>query len=77
MRTKFPAGTTKEQWDAYEIEKAEHEAYCDRIEPKEKDFTDEFGCLDERAYNMAMREWDRVRLMDAPNEPGYYRANND
>jgi len=68
---KIPAGTTQAQWDRYNDELCEHEAYCAKIKPKREDFETEDG------FSAAMGEWFKVRFMDAPNEPGYYRANND
>lgn len=31
----------------------------------------------EEAYRRAVSQWDMSKSMDAPNKPGYYRANND
>ena len=82
---KIPAGTTKEQWDAYEIEKAAFEARMESIKPQmpssldfpiSKRGDEEFHYAMEE-YKKAYREWDRAHSMDAPNKPGYYRSNND
>jgi len=62
---------TKEQLDRYNNELFEHEQYCAKIKPKREDFeTDD-------EFSAAMSEWFKIRFMDAPNEPGYYRSNND
>ena len=74
---KIPAGTTEKQWAEYHQDVEEHKAYQESIKPNEKDFTDVFGVLDESAYNQAIKRWQFERLLGAPNEPGYYRANND
>ena len=84
---KYPAGTTKEQWDNYEIRKAEHDAYCERTMPLASQFGYEPNGIEsqggwtieggEEAYHNAVSQWKMMRSMDAPNEPGYYRANND
>lgn len=63
--------TTKEQWDAYERELKAHEERVKREEPVRNNFSAAFD------YECALAEWERMRSMDAPNEPGYYRANND
>jgi hypothetical protein len=70
-RIKLPSGTTRQQWVDYEKAVKKHRAYCDKIKPLETTFKSraEF----ERAY----AEWQRILLMDAPNAPGYYIANNE
>lgn len=86
-RKKIPAGTTQEQWDAYYKAVEKHEARCERTVPlaskygyeptgleSEGGWTIEGG---EDAYHKAVSEWRMMRSCDAPNEPGYYRANND
>jgi hypothetical protein len=77
MKTKYPAGTTKEQWDRYNAEMAKHTAYMEANKPIRQKYADEFGEVDDDAYNAALNRWRLEGLMDAPNEPGYYRANND
>jgi hypothetical protein len=77
----FPEGTTKEQWDKYYTDLAAHEDYCEKIKPKKSDY----GYINnmppdedvERAYESALSEWHMRLHCDAPNKPGYYRANND
>ena len=70
MRT-YPAGTTKEQWDAYEIEK---KAFHDKMQSK---MPDARWYTDANEYAKARKEWEMDSFCDAPNKPGYYRANND
>lgn len=61
----YPKGTTKEQWDRYEKEAAEFEKKMRAIEPPREEMPELWN------------EWLRSYSMDAPNKPGYYRANND
>lgn len=65
------AGTTQAQWDRYNDELIEHQIYCDKIRPKRENFETQVE------YDAAFSEWQKILFMDAPNEPGYYRANND
>jgi len=73
--------TTKEQWDRYESDCAEFEARMRLIEPKKKDYGFDNKMWpdfeSEKAFNEAYSEWHKSYFMDAPNKPGYYRANND
>jgi len=72
---------TKEQMDKYE---ADLKAFKERMylkEPKKesygyenKMFPDEQS---ERAFQSAYSQWHMALHCDAPNKPGYYRANND
>jgi hypothetical protein len=78
---------TKEQLAAYEIKKKEWNGIMDKIKPKPIDYgyrpsglEEEGGWViegGEEAYKKALSEWDMKRSCDAPNPPGYYRANND
>lgn len=73
-------GTTTEQWDRYYIDQKEHEAHCERFKPQKEDmeFVDSTtGAFRQDKFDSAMSEWHRKLHMDAPNKPGYYRANND
>lgn len=79
--TTYPKGTTKEQWDRYYSDLKSHEDYCESIKPKKEDYgyiknmpPDPDG---ERKYESALSEWHMKLSCDAPNKPGYYRANND
>lgn len=80
----IPKGTTKEQWERYNLEIAQHrqfienyKLYLDRIfrhlqfiEP------DKAWTLGEIRKTI-LDEIHRCESMDAPNKPGYFRANND
>lgn len=74
----LPAGTTQEQWDRYQIELKNHEAFCDF---KQSWANDIFLLIEahglEKAKEKVKSAIDMARSMDAPNYPGYYRANND
>lgn len=60
----IPKGTTLEQWEQYEREQYAFESRMRAIEPADKNSVE---------YNL----WLASYCMDAPNKPGYYRANND
>ena len=60
----YPKGTTKEQWDRYEKETAEFEKKMRACEPTDKG-------------TELWNTWLQSYSMNAPNKPGYYRANND
>lgn len=62
---------TREEWDRYYDEK---EAFDKKMEAKRPD---PLLYSSPEQYCEAMEEWRRACSMDAPNEPGYYRANND
>jgi hypothetical protein len=75
---------TKAQWDRYHIEVADHEKFikdykffleriCRHLDwvNKEKAWTPE------EIRKVMYSEIDKAHSMDAPNEPGYYHANND
>lgn len=80
----YPKGTTKEQWDKYYEELDAHNKfieryrfYLDRIvnflefkKPKNTWTTSDILTLIEGEIRDS-------QSMDAPNKPGYYRANND
>jgi len=84
---KYPKGTTKEQWDLYNEQKAAHDKFieCYRF------FLDRIvNHLEWKGKRMGKASWtpDEIKdwitseivksnSMDAPNKPGYYRANND
>ena len=80
----YPKGTTKEQWERYNLELVQHEQfitnyklYLDRIF-RHLQFVDpnKSWSLGEIRKTM-LSEIDKCQSMDAPNKPGYYRANND
>jgi len=66
---------TGNEWIVYHSRKIRHEERCERERPRPEDFNDLNG--GEAAYNSAYRAWSMMASCDAPNEPGYYRANND
>lgn len=74
----YPKGTTKEQWDKYELDLQNHNAHQNFKESFAKDI---FMLIDAHGIDKAkekIREAiNQARYMDAPNKPGYYRANND
>lgn len=77
----LPKGTTQEQWDRYQEDLKNHEEICERKKPKKSDFgfignmPPDYEGL--KAYENAYSNWHMMYCCDAPNEPGYYRANND
>jgi hypothetical protein len=81
---KYPKGTTQEQWERYEAELAAHNQYIDRyrfflnricnhLEWKEKGKS----WTPDEIRKLMTSEIDMSESCDAPNKPGYYRANND
>lgn len=48
-----------------------HEENCERAKPQRAHFSTDTD------YAKAKSHWDMKVSMDAPNPPGYYRANND
>ncbi len=69
--TFFKAIAKPNPMEQYEIDAKKHRDYCELIKPVRKNY------LTEQAFNLDMSEWDMKVSMDAPNKPGYYRANND
>jgi hypothetical protein len=61
----YPKGTTEKQWDRYRNEALEFENRMRAIEPSKEE------------QPALWEEWFKSYSMDAPNKPGYYRANND
>lgn len=74
----LPEGTTQEQWDQYQLDSKNHTAFIQgRREFMERILVSvaEIGIdQTQRKFNS---ELNRAWSMDAPNSPGYYRANND
>lgn len=68
-------GTTIEQWERYYEDLKRHEERCEREKPNMEDFPESNG--GDAAYSSARSEWQMMCSCDAPNKPGYYRANND
>lgn len=82
---KYPAGTTNEQWEQYE---SDYEVFMGRISVRKFELDRMLNYL--KFINPEKNTWtlDEIRRkisdeisksesMDAPNKPGYYRANND
>lgn len=75
---KLPEGTTKEQWERYELDLQNHIAFHDG----RQSFANDIFLLIEnhgidKAKDKIRNAIDMARSMDRPNKPGYYRANND
>ncbi|MBZ0246334.1 MAG: hypothetical protein K8H85_10330 [Cyclobacteriaceae bacterium] len=84
MKDSYPKGTTKEQWDQYSKDLNKHEQFIKDY----KFFTDRIcrhlNFIDhkkqwtiEEIRKTMIDEIDKSHSMDAPNKPGYFRANND
>lgn len=69
----IPEGTTQEQWDQYYIDLKAHEEKCERERPRKMYY--HISIQDE--YEKDLSAWEMMRSCDAPNKPGYLRANND
>lgn len=88
----FPEGTTFEQWQRYEDECQVHDTamrykeiyfdfVCKMLQNNIEKFPAEWKAepmLMAKAFESNMQhELSMSRSCDAPNKPGYYRANND
>ena len=78
------AGTTQEQWDRYKEELANHthfikdyKFFLDRICRHLQFVQNSKAWTTAEIMDVISREISNSDSMDAPNEPGYYRANND
>ncbi len=60
----IPKGTTREQWEQYELVSEMFEKQMRSIEPADKE-------------SKEWLEWSMDYSMNMPNKPGYFRANND
>lgn len=69
--TKLPKGTTESEWFRYHEKMISHEERVSREEPDLEKYANE------ESFESAVSEWSMMRSMDMPNQPGYYRANND
>jgi hypothetical protein len=67
----LPKGTTEDQWRRYHADTVSHNAYYDAKRPNIEDFNDY------DSWNTKLTQWLMDKMCSAPNEPGYYRANND
>jgi hypothetical protein len=80
----YPKGTTKEQWDQYHIDVKNHEKFIEDYKfflnriTRHLEWMKPNNTWTTRDILVAISdEIDRSHSMDAPNKPGYYRANND
>jgi hypothetical protein len=80
----YPKGTTKEQWDRYFEDMAKHKSFLDDYKffldriCRYLEFVNPGKSWTPREIIQACEaEIARAQSMDAPNQPGYYRANND
>lgn len=64
-------GTTDEQWAQYEEALRMFDKSMQNNKPRAENFKDS------EEFERQLNAWQRVYFMDAPNKPGYYRANND
>lgn len=75
---KLPEGTTKEQWDQYELDLKNHIAFQ---EGRQSFANDIFLLIENHGIDKAKEKVkgaiDMARSIDRPNKPGYYRAAND
>lgn len=73
------SGTKRlEEMERYELDLRNHKAYCnDHLKFAETviELVKQFG--PERATEKVKNVISEMRFIDAPNKPGYYRANND
>lgn len=65
------ADTSSPEWEKYYAAK---KAFDERM-TAEKPHPKNFKSVDEYAW--AVLKWRETKALDAPNHPGYYRANND
>lgn len=77
-------GTTDEQWERYELEVKAHEQFIERYRfyleriVKHLEFKRNNGTWSPAEIFFTMEQEIRMsESMDAPNKPGYTRANND
>lgn len=66
---------TPEELAAYEQKLKEWYEHMDKLKPK----PEAYGWVPggQEAYERALSTWEMTRACDAPNRPGYDRANND
>ena len=79
----YPKGTTKEQWDQYEKDCVKHNKFIEDYKfflTRICRHLEQFGqnkWTPREIMSYMTSEIDMAESMDAPNKPGYYRANND
>jgi hypothetical protein len=83
MKT-YPAGTTAKQWADYREDLMAHEQFISNYKffleriVKHLEFVKPNAFWDTKQIAETIgNEIKKSHSMDAPNEPGYYRANND
>lgn len=64
-------GTTPEQWERYYVEAAAHDKRMEETKPVREKFSDQ------GSFDRAFSAWLMESSCNAPNKPGYFRANND
>lgn len=73
--------TSLPHWQKYYADLKAFEERMYAKEPKKETFGFSNGMWPdeacERAFDKAYSAWDMALSCDAPNKPGYYRANND
>jgi hypothetical protein len=81
MKDLYGSEIPQSEFDKYEADLKEFEAMMKSKEPKKEDygFSNKMfpDAESEHSYNSAYSEWHMKLFCDAPNKPGYYRANND
>ena len=89
IEKKYPKGTTKEQWDAYEERCEEHNQFISQYRSYLGRIVNHLQWINDKSNNpgesytpeeinrIMSNEIDMMSSMNAPNKPGYYRANND
>jgi hypothetical protein len=76
--SKIPADTTPEQWEDYRMQYENFHAKMDNKFAFAKRIFDLIETYNkETAERITMEDLSKERSLDAPNKPGYYRANND
>lgn len=77
-------GTTQEQWDRYKEDLAKHtqfindyKFFLNRICRHLQFVSNSKAWTTAEIMDVISKEINKASSMDAPNEPGYYRANND
>jgi hypothetical protein len=81
MKDLYGVPISKERMDAYFAELKAYEQMMYAKEPKKETFGFDGKMWpdfeSEKAFSNAYSEWHMSFHCNAPNEPGYYRANND
>lgn len=83
--TGYPEGTTKEQWDKYYSDTKSHDKFISDYRFFLNKIVSHLDWMSSEntlwsiddIKRVMTTELDKIESMDAPNKPGYYRANND